>query len=146
MDYAVTKDEFIVSTDKSKIDIEYVHRFLTESYWSPGVSIGTVKKGMENSLCFGIYNNDTQVGYARMITDRASFGYLADVFIDEKLRGNGLGIWFMETILAHPDLQGLRRILLATRDAHTLYEKFGFLPLNNPEKYMYYTPPQDKNK
>ena len=146
MHYTITKDEFIISTDKSKIDIGYVHRFLTQSYWSPGVQVETVKKGMENSLCYGIYNSDMQIGYARMITDRASFAYLCDVFVDEKFRGKGLGKWFMETILSHPDLQNLRRILLATRDAHTLYEKFGFLPLNNPEKYMYYTPPPDKNK
>lgn len=81
-----------------------------------------------------------------MITDQASFAYLADVFIDDNHRGNGLGKWLMECILAHPGLQGLRRILLVTRDAHSLYEKFGFAPLNNPEKYMYYTPPPNKNK
>jgi N-acetylglutamate synthase-like GNAT family acetyltransferase len=154
MDYTVTKDEFTISTDKSKIDIDYVHGFLTQSYWSPGIRMETVKRAMENSLCFGIYHNDKQalptgrqVGYARMITDQATFAYLADVFIDENFRGKGLGKWLVKTILAHPGLQGLRRILLATRDAHSLYAQFGFTPFTNPERWMQiHTPDAYKNK
>ncbi len=146
MDYTVTKNEFTISTDKSKINIDYVHQFLTQSYWSPGVPIETVKKAMDGSLCFGIYDKDKQMGYARMITDNATFAYLADVFIDEKFRGRGLGIWLIKVILAHPDLQGLRRIMLATKDAHKLYEQCDFTSLNNPERYMVYTPDINKNK
>jgi len=146
MEYLVTKDEYIISTDKNKIDIDYVHGFLITSYWTPGISMEKVKKGIDGSLCFGIYNKKQQVGFARMITDQASFAYLCDVFIDEKYRGNGLGKWFMEMILEHPGLKEPRRILLATKDAHKLYEKVGFIPLNNPDRYMVYDPPKNKNK
>ncbi len=146
MDYTITKNEFTISTDKNKIDIDYVHEFLTNSYWSPGVPMETVERAMENSLCFGIYNNDKQVGYARMVTDKATFAYLADVFIDENYRGNGLGKWLIETVLAHPELQGLRRIMLATKDAHKIYEQLGFTAIPNPDRYMIYNPMSDKNK
>jgi GNAT superfamily N-acetyltransferase len=147
MSYTVVKNNYMVSTDKSKIDTDYVHGFLTHSYWSPGVPLEVVKKAMEGSLCFGIYDKDIQtlptgrqVGYARMITDKATFGWLADVFIDEDYRDRGLGKWLVEMILAHPDLQGLRRILLATKDAHKLYEQCGFSAINNPERFMIYNP------
>jgi GNAT superfamily N-acetyltransferase len=147
------KNNYTISTDKSKIDIEYVHEFLSQSYWSPGVPIKVVKKAMKGSLCFGIYyrNKQTlptswQVGYARMVTDRATFAYLADVFIDENHRGKGLGKWLVEVILTHPQLQGLKRILLATRDAHKLYEQCGFTSINNPERYMVYNPTAYKSK
>jgi N-acetylglutamate synthase-like GNAT family acetyltransferase len=153
MDYTVAKNNYVISTDKSKIDIDYVHQFLSQSYWSPGVPIRVVKKAMKGSLCFGIYDSDKQtfpagrqVGYARLITDKATFAYLADVFIDEDYRGKGLGKWFVETILAHPGLQGLRRILLATKDAHKLYEQCGFTSINNPERYMVYNPTGYKSK
>jgi N-acetylglutamate synthase-like GNAT family acetyltransferase len=138
MEYAVTQNNFTISIDKNKIDIDYVHEFLSHSYWSPGVPIETVKKAMSGSLCFGMYDNDKQIGYARMVTDTATFAYLADVFIDENYRGKGLAKWLVKTILAHPDLQGLRRILLATKDAHALYEQLGFIAINNPERYMVY--------
>jgi N-acetylglutamate synthase-like GNAT family acetyltransferase len=147
MNYTVAKNNYVISTDKSKIDIDYVHGVLSQSYWSPGVPVRVVKKAMKGSLCFGIYENDKkalpatrQVGYARMITDKATFGWMADVFIDEGYRGRGLGKWLVEMILAHPDLQGLRRILLATKDAHKLYEQCGFSPINNPERFMIYNP------
>ncbi len=140
MEYLVSKNEFFISTDKNKIDIDYVHTFLSNSYWSPGVAIEVVKKALENSMCFGVYNNNMQIGYARMVTDKATFAYLADVFIDESYRGKGLGKWLVEMILAHPDLQGLRRIMLATKDAHKLYELCGFKLINNPERYMVYDP------
>ena len=140
MEYSVTENNFIISTDKNKINIEYVHDFLSHSYWSPGVPIETVTKAMNGSLCFGVYDNDKQIGYARMVTDTATFAYLADVFIDENYRGKGLGKWLVKTILAHPELQGLRRIMLATKDAHALYEQVGFTAINNPERYMVYDP------
>ena len=140
MEYIVAENNFIISTDKNKINIEYVHHFLSHSYWSPGVPMETVTKAMNGSLCFGVYDNDKQIGYARMVTDTAIFAYLADVFIDENYRGKGLGKWLVKTILAHPELQGLRRIMLATRDAHALYEQVGFIAINNPERYMVYDP------
>ena len=147
MDYTVRKDGFTISTDKNKIDIDYVHAFLTRSYWSPGIPMETVRRAMENSLCFGIYDNQKQIGYARMITDQATFAYLADVFIDEEFRGKGLGKWLVGAILAHPGLQGLRRTLLATRDAHSLYAQFGFTPFTNPERWMQiHIPDAYKNK
>ncbi|MEO8766427.1 MAG: GNAT family N-acetyltransferase [Ginsengibacter sp.] len=147
MTYAVERNNYSISTDKRKINIDYVHGFLSQSYWSPGVPIEVVTKAMEGSLCFGMYDNNgqvqapgTQMGYARMITDEATFAYLADVFIDENYRGQGLGKWLIEMILAHPALQGLRRILLATKDAHKLYGQCGFTRINNPERYMVYNP------
>ena len=153
MIYTVAKNNYVISTDKSKIDIDYVHGFLSQSYWSPGIHIQVVKKAMEGSLCFGIYDNDihtlpagSQVGYARMVTDKATFAYLADVFIDQNYRGKGLGKWLVDMILAHPDLQGLRRILLATKDAHKLYEQCGFTSISNPESYMVYNPTGNKTK
>jgi N-acetylglutamate synthase-like GNAT family acetyltransferase len=146
MSYTVLKNNFIISTDKNKIDVDYVHGFLASSYWSPGIPLDKVKKSIAGSLCFGVYNNEQQVGFARMVTDSSSFAYLADVFIDEKCRGNGLGKWLIEAILAHPDLQDLRRIMLATKDAHTLYEQFGFTAIPDPTRYMVYNPTVSKNK
>jgi N-acetylglutamate synthase-like GNAT family acetyltransferase len=146
MSYTVEKNNYFISTDKSKIDIDYVHEFLSQSYWSPGIPIQVVKKAMKGSLCFGVYYKDVQIGYARMVTDEATFAYMADVFIDENYRGKGLGKWLIEMILAHPHLQGLRRILLATKDAHKLYEQCGFTSINNPERYMVYNPAAYKSK
>jgi len=146
MIYSIEKNNYLISTDKSKIDIDYVHGFLSQSYWSPGVPMQVVKKAMKGSLCFGVYYNDTQIGYARMVTDKATFAYLADVFIDKDHRGKGLAKWLVEMILAHPQLQGLRRILLATKDAHKLYEQCGFTSINNPERYMVYNPTGYKSK
>ena len=147
MSYTVVANNYTISTDKRMLDIHYVHGFLSQSYWSPGVAIEVVRKAMEGSLCFGVYDNASQtlpsggqVGYARVVTDAATFAYLADVFIDEAHRGIGLGKWLVESILAHPSMQGLRRILLATKDAHKLYEQCGFTPINNPERYMVYNP------
>lgn len=132
------RGNFNISTDKSRLDIKYIHRYLAyKSYWAENIPISVVKKSIDGSLCFGIYAEETQIGFARVITDMACFAYLADVFVDENYRGLGLSKWLMEVILAHPDLQGLRRFLLATRDAHGLYEQFGFLPLTFPEKWMH---------
>ncbi|HEX9989821.1 MAG TPA: GNAT family N-acetyltransferase [Chloroflexia bacterium] len=131
-----TKGEFSISTDRSRIDLDLVHSFLSNSYWAQNIPREVVRRSVENSLCFGVYEGVAQVGFARVITDRATFAYLADVFILESHRGRGLSKWLVECILAHPDLQGLRRWLLATRDAHGLYSKSGFVPLKGAEKWM----------
>lgn len=132
-----TRGEFVISTDRSRVDVEAVHRFLsTDSYWSPGIPLEVVRRALEHSLPFGVYRGRELVGFARVTTDFASFAYLADVFVLESARGQGLGKWLVETIMAHPDLQGLRRWMLATRDAHGLYAQHGFTPLKAPEKFM----------
>jgi GNAT superfamily N-acetyltransferase len=140
MNYSVSENQFTISTDKTKLDMEYVHAFLSKSYWSPNVPFETVRKASENSLCFGIYDNNKQVGYTRVITDKTTFGYLADVFIDENYRGKGLGKWLVRTVMKHPDLQGLRRIILTTQDAHKVYEQCGFVSVPYPERFMVYSP------
>lgn len=132
----IEKNGFIISTDKSKIDLKAVHDFLSNSYWAKGIPVDTVKKSIENSLCFGIYQSDQQVGFARVISDFATYAYLADVFVLEEYRGKGLAKWLMEVIKAHPQLQGLRKFTLATRDAHSLYAQFGFTGLNIPDRWM----------
>ncbi len=131
-----TKDDFIITTDKTKIDIAYVHRFLSYSYWAEGIPVETVERSIEGSLCFSVVYLNHQVGFARVITDEATFAYLADVFIDENFRGKGLGKWLVQTILSYPGLQGLRRFMLATKDAHDLYKQFGFEALNNTDRWM----------
>ena len=123
------------------MDIDLIHSFLNRTYWAEGISKETIRRSIEGSLCFGVYENDKQVGFARMITDRATFAYLADVFIIEEYRGRGLSKWLMEVIMSHPDLQRLRRMILATKDAHGLYEKFGFTPLINVERWMHILDP-----
>jgi GNAT superfamily N-acetyltransferase len=131
------KDDFIISTDKAKLDVELIHHYLChESYWAKNIPMPVVEKSIEGSFCFGIYHGSRQVGFARVITDHASFAYLADVFVIESYRGRGLSKWLMGTIMNHPDLQGLRRWLLATRDAHGLYAQFGFTPLDKPDRIM----------
>ncbi|MBI4853357.1 MAG: GNAT family N-acetyltransferase [Acidobacteria bacterium] len=130
------KGDFLISTDNSSLDLSVIHSFLTNSYWASGIPIDIVKKSIENSLCFGLYNQGNQVGFARVISDYATFAYLADVFILPSERGKGLSKWLMETIKTHPKLQGLRRWMLATRDAHGLYKQFGFEPIANPERLM----------
>jgi GNAT superfamily N-acetyltransferase len=134
---AAEKEGFEISTDKSRLDIETIHDYLSrESYWAKNIPLELVQKSMEGSICFGIYHNNRQVGYARMITDAATFGYLADVFIIEAYRGKGLSKWLMETIINYPAFQPLRRWMLATRDAHGLYKQFGFTELDKPERIM----------
>ena len=130
------KGQYSISTNKEKLDIEYIHQFLSHSYWAENIPFEIVKRSVEGAICFGVYDNNKQIGFARVVTDRATFGYLADVFIDENYRGRGLSKWLMQVILSHPGLQGLRRILLATSDAHGLYTQYGFTPLNNPERWM----------
>ena len=130
------RGEYVVSTDASRLDFDVVHGYLKRSYWAEGVSLDVVRRSVENSLAFGMYRNSEQVGFARVITDRATFAYLADVFVLEEHRGRDLGKWLVETVLSHPDLQGLRRWMLATRDAHELYRKHAFSGLGNPEIFM----------
>ena len=131
------KDKFYISTEKEKMDIDLIHSFLTRSYWAEGIPKEIVLRSIEGALCFAVFENEKQIGFARMITDRATFAYLADVFIIEDYRGLGLSKWLMEVIMSYPDLQGLRRMMLATRDAHELYKKFGFTPLNNVDRWMH---------
>ena len=135
------KNGFTITTEKEKLDIDLIHSFLNRTYWAEGISKETIRRSIEGSLCFGVYENDKQIGFARMITDRATFAYLADVFIIEEYRGRGLSKWLMEVIMSHPDLQRLRRMILATKDAHGLYEKFGFTPLINVERWMHILDP-----
>ena len=132
----VEKGNFLISTERTKLNIPYIHQFLAQSYWAENIPIEIVQRSIAGSLCFGVYNAGQQIGFARVISDKATFGYLADVFIDEKFRGLGLSKWLMETIMAHPELQGFRNWLLGTRDAHGLYTKFDFEPLDKPERFM----------
>ena len=126
-----------ISTDKERLDIDVVFHFLSEeSYWSSGIPKDVVKRSIENSLCFGVYHGETQVGFARIVTDLATFALVADVFIVESHRGKGLSKWLMHEIMEHPDLQGLRRLLLLTSDAHSLYAQFGFTAIDNAWRFM----------
>jgi GNAT superfamily N-acetyltransferase len=125
-----------IDTDKARLDVALIHEFLTRSYWAKGVPLDVVRKSIENALCFGAYDGERMIGFARVVTDFATFAYLADVFVVESHRGRGHSVRLMEAIVAHPDLRGLRRWMLATRDAHGLYEKFGFRPLAAPQRFM----------
>lgn len=129
-------DDYAIRTDASRFDLDAIHAYLTQSYWSPGIPRDTVARAIANSLCFGVFHAGKQVGFARMVTDRATFAYLADVYVLEAHRGKGVAKKLMGAILAHPDLQGLRRMLLATRDAHGLYAQYGFTPLKAPDRMM----------
>jgi GNAT superfamily N-acetyltransferase len=129
--------EFELSTDPARFDRALIHRFLCEqSYWASGVPREIVDRAIEHSLCFGVYRGGAQVAFARVVTDRATFAYLADVFVLPEWRDDGLGQWMIGVILRHPELQGLRRFLLATKDAHGLYARFGFAPLANPARFL----------
>jgi GNAT superfamily N-acetyltransferase len=138
-DYIISAD-YVISTDKSRLDIDAMHAFLTRSYWSPGVTRALIERFVANSLCFGVYHRgapaETQVGFARAVTDKTTFAYLADVYILEAHRGQGLSKRLVRYILDHRDLQGLRRFMLATKDAHTLYQQFGFQALSTPSLMM----------
>ena len=128
--------DYTLSDDPVRLDLDVIHGFLAGSYWSPGIPRETLARAIAHSLCFGVYLGETQVGFARLVTDRATFAYLADVFVLEPHRGRGLSRALMELILSHPEVQGLRRWLLATRDAHGLYRKFGFSELANPAVFL----------
>ena len=140
------RGDYVISTDQARLDFDVIHDYLTQSYWSPGIPRATVERAARNSMAFGVYyvpavadgrsDKWEQVGFGRVITDRTTFAYLADVFVLEAHRGRGLGVWLVETISAHPELQGLRRWVLATRDAHGLYARFGFTPVKEPARWM----------
>jgi len=131
------QDEYTISTDRKKLNVQTIYNFISkESYWGKGRSVEVIKKSIENSLPFGIYYKDEMIGFARVVTDYATFAWIADVFILPEHRGKDLSKWLIETILTHPELQSFRRWVLATKDAHELYRKFGFQELNRPERWM----------
>lgn len=131
-----THQGFLFSTDKSKLNLTYIHQFLTNSYWAKGIPIDLVGQSIKNALCFGIYEDNKQIGFARVITDYTTFAYLADVFVDEAYRGRDLSKTLMTFILSFEEFRMLRRFILATRDAHGLYAQFGFTPLKAPDRFM----------
>ena len=130
------RGDFSISTDPARLDRAAIRKFLAESYWATGVPQDVVDRSIDGSLSFGLYDAARQIGFARVITDRATFAYLADVYVLDAWRGRGLGVWLMETIREHPHLQGLRRWMLATKDAHALYRKIGFESLGQPDRFM----------
>ena len=130
------QNEFVVSTDPAKLDGAAIHAFLTRAYWSEQIPREVIECAVRNSLCFGLFDGPTQIGLARVVTDYATFAYLCDVYVLESHRGRGLGKWLVECVMAHPQLQGLRRFNLVTRDAHGLYAPHGFKPLAKPENHM----------
>lgn len=132
------KDSFTISTDSSLLDHDMIHGYLSrEAYWSMGIPREVLVRAIAGSLCFGIFEVEKQIGFARVVTDRATFAYLCDVFILPDYRGRGLSKWLMELVIEHPDLQGLRRFVLVTRDAHALYQQFGFQTPPDPNSYMH---------
>ncbi|MCG9558936.1 GNAT family N-acetyltransferase [Vibrio kanaloae] len=138
---------FRISTNNDELDLNVIHQFISTSYWAQGIPKSTLEKAVLNSFCFGVFESSgSQVGFARLITDKATFAYLADVFILESHRGIGLSKWLVKTIVEHPELQGLRRMVLATRDAHGLYSQYGFKPIENPEILMQIWHPNIYNK
>lgn len=133
----ITQGDFSISTDKSKLDINAIHDFLsTEAYWSLNIPKETVQTAIGNSLCFGVYENNKQIGFARVISDFATIAYLGDVYVLEEYRGKGLSKWLMETIMSHPNVQGLRRWILLTGDAHGLYRQYGWTDIADASKWM----------
>ena len=141
-------DDYDISSDPARLDLEAIHAYLTRSYWAEGIPEETVARAVAGSLCFGVFHGARQVGFARVVTDRATFAYLCDVYVLEEHRGRGLGKRLVGEVMAHPELAGLRRFVLATRDAHGLYAQAGFQPLARPEFFMeivrpdvYRTPP-----
>ena len=135
--YEISEGDIVISDDKARLDISVIHGFLSaRSYWAIGVPVEIVERSIRNSLCFGMFKSGRQIGFARVVTDFTTFAWLADVFILEEVRGGGLGKILVATVVAHPELQGLRRFMLGTRDAHKLYEQYGFAPLEFPERFM----------
>lgn len=146
-DAAFAKKGFHISTDQALLNFETIYQYLDlDSYWAQGIPPETLRKAINNSLCFGIYHHGQQAGFARVITDKATFAYLCDVFVLPAHRGIGLSKWLVQTICAHPDLQGLRRWSLATADAHGLYAQFGFTAISKPERWMEIFSPYSSRK
>jgi len=138
----IHKGEFTISTDKSRLDLDVIHKFLSEeSYWAGNRSFEKTKIAIDNSICFGLYHDDRQIGFARVVSDKSTFAYIGDVFVINEYRGQGLSKWLMQVIVDHPELQGLRRWVLATRDAHGLYSQFEFAELRHPDRWMEKTAP-----
>jgi N-acetylglutamate synthase-like GNAT family acetyltransferase len=130
------KDDFYITTDSERLDINIICSLILNSYWGSSRSRDMIIKSLENSLCFSLFHKDKQIGLVRVITDCTTFAYLCDVIIDEEYRKSGLGTWFMECVFKYPDLKNLRRFLLATKDAHEFYKKFGFDNLKDPDRFM----------
>jgi N-acetylglutamate synthase-like GNAT family acetyltransferase len=151
-DEAFIKKGFLISNDKNLLDFDVIYNYLeNDSYWSKGIPVEKLKRAIDNSMCFGVFSDKKQAGFARVITDNATFAYICDVFILPDFRGIGLSKWLMQTIMNHPDLSGLRRWSLATRDAHGLYKQFGFTEITNPEVWMqiftpYIAPSKEENE
>ncbi len=134
---AFYKDGFCISTEKARLDLKAIHHFLsTEAYWCLNIPISRVEGAIEHSLNFGLYFREKQIGFARVISDFSSIAYVGDVYVLPEFRGKGLSKWLMQTIMAYPELQGLRRWILSTADAHGLYKQFGWVPVANPERWM----------
>lgn len=131
-----SKGPYSITTDPRKLDVDAIHAFLSRSFWAEGIPKATVSKALANSLCFGLFDGESQIGLARVVTDRATYAYLCDVYVLESHRGRGLGKWLIETVMAHPELQGLRRFQLVTRDAHGLYRRHGFASPGDPDRQM----------
>jgi GNAT superfamily N-acetyltransferase len=132
----IERDGYVVSTDPDRLDLVSMHCFLRATYWCRDIPLEVLKRAVTGSLCFGLYHGTDQVGFARVVTDQATFAYLCDVYVIDAHRGRGLGSWLMEIVCGHESLQGLRRFVLVTRDAHRLYERYGFRPLAQPDRYM----------
>ena len=128
--------DITVSLDARRLDVDAIHAFLTTTYWSPGISRDVVARAIAGSVCIGAFDGEAQVGFARLVTDRATFAYLADVYVLEPYRGGGLARRMLDALFDHVQVQGLRRMMLATRDAHELYAKYGFIPLGAPDRFM----------
>jgi len=136
MSHEWTRDDFTISTDPARLDLDAVHGYLSASYWARGIPRDVFERSVRHALCFGIYEGARQVGFARVVTDFATVAYVGDVYVLEPWRGRGLSRWLMDVMMSHPDLQGFRRWILLTRDAHGLYRKFGFTPLASPDRWM----------
>ena len=131
-----TRGDYTISTDPARMNVDAIHAYLSRSYWAEGVPREIVERSLLGSLTFGLFHRGAQVGLARVVTDRATFAYLCDVYVLEEHRGRGLSKWMMEFVMKHPELQGVRRFQLVTRDAHGLYSRFGFKPPMNPERHL----------
>lgn len=132
----VHRDELTISTDPKRLDVSMISDFLSRAYWAQGRTRARIERALKNSLVFGVYDGEHQIGLARVVSDYAIFAYLCDVFVHEDYRAQGIGKWLMATVFAHPELQGLRRWALVTLDAHGLYQSFGFTTLKNPDEWM----------
>ena len=130
------RSEYSISTDVNRLDLTVIHQFLANTYWAKDIPFTVLQHSIQNSLVFGIYKDKQQIGFGRVITDYSTFAYIADVFVLESFRGEGLGKWLIETIISHPELRGLRRWLLVTKDAHELYQKVSFNEIKNPSRFM----------